>query len=364
MFSSIPPSLVHLRNFAPLVSPSRHAAKRYKGHMFDGLANRYRESLEDFSSRPSHEQSGQGEFEAFHSSLAMLAALFPRHDLTSYNLWASLLEICRWREDDESHLVTLAISCCHSSLLWQLTTKDKPRSRQRPGEVQERAEALVEVCKEAIKFGGEIIAQAFNSLCHLLLLLGQDGTSAEGLHQPIDKPLTDLLVAVIEDVVLDEALEVDETLLKERRKMLAAFCSLISNNVLPVKCFAFVLRRLLSQQENFGGIIKSTLDELRNADRGLCGRVMVEALTEAVGNVQVGDVILLTFQMENNMISRVVYDVLLEYRYLSPNATFSDQVMDRARGDFARVQGLARKMALNLGVDGAKNREAVVNIHR
>merc|ERR1719239_1387854 len=107
--------------------------------------------------------------------------------------------------------------------------------------------------------------------------------------------------------------------------MLAAFCSLISNNVLPVKCFAFVLRRLLSQQENFGGIIKSTLDELRDADRGLCGRGMVEAMTEAVGNLK---------------------------------------VKDRANGEFARVQGLARKMALNLGIDGAKNREAVVNIHR
>ena len=135
------------------------------------------------------------------------------------------------------------------------------------------------------------------------------------MHLPIDKPLADLLIAVIEDVVLDEALEVDETLLKERRKMLTAFCSLISNNVLPVKCFAFALRRLLSQQENFGGIIKSTLDELRNADRGLCGRVMVEALTEAVGNLQVGDAIILTFQTEKNVLSRVVYDVLLEYRY-------------------------------------------------
>ena len=70
--------------------------------------------------------------------------------------------------------------------------------------------------------------------------------------------------------------------------MLAAFCSLISNNVLPVNFFVPVLRRLLSQQQNFGGIIKSTLDELRNTDKGLCGRVMVEALAEAVGNLQVG----------------------------------------------------------------------------
>jgi len=296
-----------------------------RGHMFDALATKYRESLDDISSRPSNDQSGQEEIEIFTSRLAMLAALFPRHDLTNYNLWASLLEICRWREEDEAHLVTLAISSCHSSLLWQLTKKDKPRSRQRPDEIKERAEVLVEVCKEAIQFGGEITVQAFHSLCHLLLLLGQGGTPAEGLHLPFDQHLTDLLIAVVEDVVLDEDLEIDETVLKERRQMLIAFCNLISNNVLPVKCFAFVLRRLLSQQENFGGIIKGTLDELRNADRGLCGRVMVEALAEAVGNLQ---------------------------------------VMDRASGEFARVQSLSRKMALNLGIDGAKNREAVVNIHR
>ena len=95
--------------------------------------------------------------------------------------------------------------------------------------------------------------QAINSLCHLLLLLDQGGTPAEGLHLPIDQPLTDLLIAVVEDVVLCEDLEFDETVLKERRQMLVAFCNLISNNVLPVKCFAFVLRRLLSQQEKYSG---------------------------------------------------------------------------------------------------------------
>ena len=37
---------------------------------------------------------------------------------------------------------------------------------------------------------------------------------------------------------------------------------------------------------------------------------------------------------------------------------------DRASGEFARVQDLARRLALNLGVDVAKNRDAVINIHR
>ena len=56
--------------------------------------------------------------------MAMLAVLFSRHDLTDYNLWASLLEICRWRGEDEINLVTWATSSCHGSLT--LTMKDKP----------------------------------------------------------------------------------------------------------------------------------------------------------------------------------------------------------------------------------------------
>merc|ERR1711922_71340 len=99
-----------------------------------------------------------------------------------------------------------------------------------------------------------------------------------------DKGLVDLLVLVIEEVVFKE-----------------------------------------DHEEDFGVIIKSSLDEIRNADRSLCGRVMVEALAEAVGNLQVAD---------------------------------------RASGEFARVQDLARRLALNLGVDVAKNREAVIKIHR
>ena len=45
---------------------------------------------------------------------------------------------------------------------------------------------------------------------------------------------------------------------------------------------------------------------------------------------------------------------------------FFVQVLDRVSGEFAIVRSLARirKMALNLGIGGAKNREAVVNIHR
>ena len=131
--------------------------------------------------------------------------------------------------------------------------------------------------------------QAFNTLCQLLLLLGQDVRGGEGLYLPIDKDLVDLLVHVIEEVVFKEDHGEDATLMKEKQKMLAAFCNLISNNIIPVQCFAFVLRRLLSHQEDFGAIIKSSLDQIRNSDRSLCGRVMVEALAEAVGNLQVRD---------------------------------------------------------------------------
>ena len=262
-----------------------------RGHMLDRLATRYREGLDDVSSRPSNnmEHSGQEEFEALSCNMAMMAALFRRHDLTSYNLWSSLVEICRWRGEEEAPMVISALSCCHSSILWQLASKDKPRSRQRPAELQERVTLLVEVCREIIQSGGEPTVQAFNTLCDLLLLLGQHGEGGEGVHLPIDKGLVDLLVHVTEEVVFKEDHGEEVTLMKEKQKMLAAFCNLISNNIIPVQCFAFVLRRLLSHQEDFGAIIKSSLDEIRKADRSLCGRVMVEALAEAVGNLQVRD---------------------------------------------------------------------------
>ena len=43
---------------------------------------------------------------------------------------------------------------------------------------------------------------------------------------------------------------------------------------------------------------------------------------------------------------------------------FFVQVLDRVSGEFARVRSLARIRKMALGIGGAKNREAVVNIHR
>ena len=45
-------------------------------------------------------------------------------------------------------------------------------------------------------------------------------------------------------------------------------------------------------------------------------------------------------------------------------ANISVKVVDRASGEYSRVQALARNLALNLGVQGAKNKEALVTIHR
>ena len=50
--------------------------------------------------------------------------------------------------------------------------------------------------------------------------------------------------------------------------------------------------------------------------------------------------------------------------FVFSTANISVKVVDRASGEFSRVQALARKLALNLGVDGAKNKEALVTIHR
>ena len=114
-------------------------------------------------------------------------------------------------------------------------------------------------------------------------------------------------------------------MLGRKRELVGAFCRLVHHRVVPVKCFAFLLRRLLSHQERFGDIIKATLDHLRDEDRVLCGRVMVEALVEGLAGLG---------------------------------------VVDRATREFAALRELARRLALGLGVEVRRNREAVAGLHR
>ena len=313
------------RGLELLCSPGRATQARAEpaaGHLLDALVTQYRSSMEDFSSKTGGADMSCQEMDTLTTSLAKLAAFYPRHDLTRYNLWSSLLEITGWQEEEEGEAVAAAVSCCHHSLLWQVLGLRAGTRHHRPAEVQRRLEEFLASCGCLVTAGRAGAEQAFAATCALLLTLPGTG---EALNLAVTREQVEPLVTFLEEHVLEEEEGEDFATLGRKRELVVAFCRLVHHRVVPAKCFAFLLRRLLSHQERFGDIIKATLDHLRDEDRVLCGRVMVEALVEGLAGLA---------------------------------------VVDRATREFAALRELARRLALGLGVEVRRNREAVAGLHR
>ena len=313
------------RGLELLCSPGRATQARCEpaaGHLLDALVTQYRASMEDFSSKPSGADMSCQEVDSLTTSLAKLAAFYPRHDLSRYNLWSSLLDITGWREEGEGEAVAAAVSCCHHSLLWQVLGLRAGTRHHRPAEVRRRLEEFLASCGRLLAAGRAGAEQAAAATCALLLTAPGTG---EAPTLAATRKQVEPLVIFLEERVLEEEEGEDFATLCRKRELVGAFCRLVHHRVVPARCFAFLLRRLLSHQERFGDIIQACLDHLRDEDRVLCGRVMVEALVEGLAGLA---------------------------------------VVDRADREFAGLRELARRLALCLGVEVRRNREAVEGLHR
>ena len=141
-------------------------------HILDKVAIEYRSNMDDYSSvvtgsGPEVEERA----DALQTSLAKLAALLPHHNMSSYNLWSSLLEICGW-DDAEEECIVPALASCHLLLLWELGPDRRLCTRERPGEVQDRLTAFGAIWEAAVDRLCAGSAGAFTGLCSLLLLTG------------------------------------------------------------------------------------------------------------------------------------------------------------------------------------------------
>jgi cohesin complex subunit SA-3 len=292
-------------------------------HILDKVAIEYRRNMDDYTSVVTDsgpEVSHEDRADALQASLGQLAALLPHHNMSAYNLWSSLLEICGWDDAEEENIVP-ALACCHLLLLWELGPDRRPKTRERPGEVQERLVAFAGVCEVAVEQRSAGATGAFTGLCSLLLLTGN---AEGGVTLPVTRELVETMAAFLKDQ-LDDADGETITEMGEKREMLEGFCKLVTNHVIPAKCFATILSRVLIHQERFGDIIKGCLDEVRASSRPLCGRLMVEALAAGLAQLE---------------------------------------APDRATREFAALRELARWLALCLGVEPVRNREAVAGLHR
>ena len=321
-----------------------------RSHILDYVAEQFRLGMEDFSSAKSTDRDQlEEESKCLQISLEKLCSLSPRHDLSEYGLWSSLLDIVSQvlQEDtvmdtsvvDHYEIAVLALNCCYYSLLWQLRMmklhrNGRSKKRMRTGDVQERCDQFLTVCQEAVVTDGSLAKEAFTSVCDLLLLLGVSTPPPPVQEQEqqsvwiqVTQQTVERLGSFVEDLVLDEGQVQDDDFetVSNKRKMLASFCKLILRNVIPVKYFSLVLKHWVRHEDRFGDIIKKCLAELRTCSRAVCGRVMVQALCEELGAME---------------------------------------VVDRANYQFATLRQLSKKFALSLGLDPVRNRETLMAVHK
>lgn len=67
--------------------------------------------------------------------------------------------------------------------------------------------------------------------------------------------------------------------LHKRRNYLAGFCKLVVYNVLPIQSAADVFRHCVKYYNDYGDIIKMTLEKAREINIGSCARTMVLSLS-------------------------------------------------------------------------------------
>ena len=247
-----PPLLAAVsRSMERLCSPGLSVQARCdtaRSQLLDSVAEQYRSNLEDFSSRQKDAEQSVGlSTDPLRSRLARLVALFPCHDMSPYNLFSTFLEICKWSgPGDQEEFGAPALTCCFFSLLCQLKGRRQPSSSNRAGELQQRLDQFKTLCEEAVQGDTGMAAHAFLSLCDLLLVVGHSGP-ADGPGedaQPgiqVTRETVDKLTAFVEELVMDEGLGNDIPTVNMKRKMLASFCRLVTENVVPVSCFSFIL---------------------------------------------------------------------------------------------------------------------------
>ena len=320
-----------------------------RSHILDYVAQQFRLSMEDVSSAKSNDREQlQEESKSLQISLEKLCSLSPRHDFSQYGLWSSLLDIVSQvlEEDtvmdtsvvDHDEIARLALNCCYYSLLWELRMMKshgdrRSYKRMRTEDLKERCNQFLTICEKAVVTDGSLAKEAFTSVCDLLLLLGFSTPppvteqEQQSVWIKVTQEIVDKHCSFVEDLVLDEGQVQDddfETVIN-KRKMLASFCKLILRNVIPIKYFSLVLKHWIRHEDRFGDIINSCLAQLRSSSRPLCGRVMVQALCDELGAME---------------------------------------VVDRANHQFATLRELSKKFALSLGLDPVRNRETLIAMHK
>ncbi|XP_063152835.1 cohesin subunit SA-3 [Candoia aspera] len=282
------------------------------------------------------------------TTLKRIAFFHSAHDLTPWRFFEPCVHLLRHLLNiGEAHqqMVISAMTCSYFSLLWELShhSAGAPPGQQQLLSLKEKVASFCSLCQSCLVDVDHCVQeQAFVLLSDLLLIFGPQLTDGghhvllELVYHP-ESALQSQLAGFLMDHVFnhsqaqddDSENELQVEQLHRRRNLLAGFCKLVVYGVLELSAASDVFKYYSKFYNDYGDIIKETLNQTRQIDRIEWARTLLLSLQQ-----------LLT-------------ELFLEQ---GPRGTDSTA--------FLEIRDLARRFSLLFGLHQLQNRPALVALHK
>ncbi|XP_057192297.1 cohesin subunit SA-2 isoform X2 [Triplophysa rosa] len=332
---------------------------------FDQLVQRWTQTLETWL----EESLSDGCFTANEdntveilSTLKKLTAFNNAQDLSKWSLselGRRLLEAEIKHGGLPIEITIEALRCMCSCILWKLNTSGEGlTSRESALHQRNQLRVFCEKCHRCLSHAQQLIReQAFMCLSDVLiahnyqLQMWDSSAGSPVLYTPDPKLQKALLSFILEHVFTSPELDTHSSKgsllysfgesecgegrledLHKRRNLLAAYCKLIVHGVLEMSMAAEVFKQYVKYYNDFGDIIKETLNRTRQMDKIESARTLVLCLQQ----------LYLRLKQEQDR-----------------GNTCSSKVQT-----YSSIKELARRFSLTFGWDQIKSRESLAMIHR
>ncbi|XP_061439714.1 cohesin subunit SA-3 isoform X2 [Rhineura floridana] len=283
------------------------------------------------------------------ATLKRIAIFHSAHDLTPWSFFDPCIRLLHHTVDTgeiPKQVVISAMACSHFSLLWELahlSDAATTASKEQLPSLKEKVTSFCSLCQNClVDVDPDVQEQAFVLLTDLLLIFGPQLVQGGGRHvlqelvYRAEPSLQSELSGFLVDRVFshshaqdneDEECQIEQ--LHQRRNLLAGFCKLVVCGVLELTAASDIFKHYSKFYNDYGDIIKETLNRVRQIDRTEWARTLLLSLQQ-----------LLT-------------QLLLE---LGPAGV--------ASAAFLEIRDLARRFSLLFGLHQLQNRPALVALHK
>ncbi|XP_078693263.1 cohesin subunit SA-1-like isoform X15 [Branchiostoma floridae x Branchiostoma belcheri] len=317
--------------------------------LFDALVQKFKQSLDTFFQEG--EEADEDDVFNVTSAQKRLMEFYKCHDLSAYDLFEKFIFTIKTANDKSyipQEILVRSIACAHMDIMWRFSRLDEhDPDKNDIRTINNCVKTFLDLSSQLVEgyvVDPTIQEEAFMSIVDLLVVFARQVASNPVMNPLIHHPdpiteirLTSLLTERVfvgpeeehqpTDDEDDEANKIEA--LHKRRNLLAGYCKLVVYNMVSIKTAADIFKHYMKYYNDYGDIIKTTLSKAREMDKVNTARTLNLALTQLFTEVKA-----------------------------------SQQPLDRTSQTFLSIKELARRFSLTFGLDPAKTREAVAEIHR